>query len=291
MRVAGLLDPAMIKIAFIFILVGYGTKAGFVPMHTWLPDAHSQAVSPISALLSGVLLKTSVYAILRFALIMSRAGEGAYVSHLLLGFGLVSVAVAAIFILVQKELKRLLAYSSIEHLGIIALAFGLGGSWGIIGGLLHILNHALTKSLMFFCAGSIVRKYQAQLFSSISGVLCSLPLIGPLTLLGTLALSGFPPFSIFMSELLILMAAFINGSFLVGGLLLGLLVIAFAGMLFQMSKILFGLPPANMVPERPALSEVLALSLPVILIVVFGLFIPWPFTQVLGSLVEQLKGI
>ena len=146
----GRMDKNILKVAFIFILVGYGTKAGLAPMHTWLPDAHSQAVAPISALLSGVLLKTAIYAILRFGIITIKAVGFAYFGHLMIFLGTISLAISCGFILVQKDLKRLLAYSSIEHVGIIAVGLGIGGPLGAGGALLHVFNHAVTKALMFF---------------------------------------------------------------------------------------------------------------------------------------------
>ena len=149
MAAAPALDPRILKVAFLFIIAGYGTKAGFAPMHTWLPDAHSQAPAPISAMLSGVLIKTSIFAILRFAVILNKSTAAGFTGHLFIVFGAVSLVVAAGFVLVQKDIKRLLAYSSIEHVGIIAMGFGFGGPLGSLGALFHIFNHAVTKSAMF----------------------------------------------------------------------------------------------------------------------------------------------
>ena len=225
--VAHILDKDVLKVAFIFILVGYGTKAGLAPMHTWLPDAHSQAVAPISALLSGVLLKTAIYAILRFGIIVIKGVGFSYFAHLMILLGMVSLIISSGFILVQKDLKRLLAYSSIEHIGIIAIGFGLGTPLACAGALLHVFNHALTKSFMFFGAGNIVSAYGKHNMNSIRGVIKTLPFTGIMMLLGLFALTGFPPFSIFVSELMIIVAAFNKGSYFVAALLLLLLAIIF----------------------------------------------------------------
>ena len=166
-----MLDKNILKIAFIFILICYGTKAGLAPMHTWLPDAHSQAVAPISALLSGVLLKTAIYAILRFGIIVIKSGGLVYFTHLMLIFGVISLVISGGLILVQKDLKRLLAYSSIEHIGIIAIGFGLASPLAIAGAILHVFNHAVTKSLMFFGAGNIVSVYKKHNMNAIRGCL------------------------------------------------------------------------------------------------------------------------
>jgi hydrogenase-4 component F len=244
--VAHVLDKNILKIAFIFILVGYGTKAGLAPMHTWLPDAHSQAVAPISALLSGVLLKTAVYAILRFGIIIIKSGELAYFTHLMIFFGAISLVISSGFILVQKDLKRLLAYSSIEHIGIISIGFGLGSPLAIAGAILHVFNHAVTKSLMFFGAGNIVSVYKKHNMNSIRGVIKVLPFTGIVMLLGVFALTGFPPFSIFISEIMIIMAAFTNGSYFIAVLLLLFLGVIFGAFIFHFGKMLFGNLPKGM---------------------------------------------
>ena len=244
--VAHILDKNILKIAFIFILVGYGTKAGLAPMHTWLPDAHSQAVAPISALLSGVLLKTAIYAILRFGMIIIKGVGFAYFAHLMILFGIISLAVSSGFILVQKDLKRLLAYSSIEHIGIISIGFGLGTPLACAGALLHVFNHAVTKSFMFFGAGNIVSIYQKHNMNAIRGVIKVLPFTGMMMFLGVFALTGFPPFSIFISEMMIIVAAFNKGAYLIGALLLVFLAIIFGAFIHHFGKMLFGNIPKGM---------------------------------------------
>ncbi|MFH0732304.1 MAG: hydrogenase 4 subunit F [Candidatus Omnitrophota bacterium] len=249
---ARIADKNVLKIAFIFILVGYGTKAGLAPMHTWLPDAHSQAVAPISALLSGVLLKTAFYAILRFGIILIKSGESAYFAHLMILFGAISLVISSGFILVQKDLKRLLAYSSIEHIGIISLGFGLGSPLAVSGAILHIFNHAVTKSLMFFGAGNIVSAYKKHNMNTIRGVIKAMPFTGIMVLLGVFALCGFPPFSVFISEIMIIMAAFANGSYFIAALLLLSLGIIFGAFIFHFGKMLFGnLPKGAAIQAEP----------------------------------------
>jgi len=255
---AAAMDKNILKVAFIFILVGYGTKAGLAPMHTWLPDAHSQAVAPISALLSGVLLKTAIYAILRFGIIVIKGVGFAYFANLMILLGLASLAISCGFILVQKDLKRLLAYSSIEHVGIISIGFGLGAPWAVIGALLHIFNHAAAKSLMFFGAGNIVSVYKKHNMNGIRGVISVMPFTGFMLLLGVFALTGFPPFSLFISELLIIIAAFTKGTYLIAALLLFFLAVIFGAFIYHFGKMLFGNLPKGMEPIGEPLSGKLA---------------------------------
>lgn len=257
-NVANILDKEILKIAFIFILVGYGTKAGLAPMHTWLPDAHSQAVSPISALLSGVLLKTAIYAILRFGMIIIKAVGFQYFGNLMILLGAISLIISCGLIIVQKDLKRLLAYSSIEHVGIISLGLGLGTTWGLIGAFLHIFNHAVTKSLMFLGAGNIVSAYKKHNMNGIRGVINTLPFTGIVVLIGVFALTGMPPFSIFISEIIIIISAFLKGSYLVAGMLLLFLAIIFGAFVYHFGKMLFGNRPKDMVVAGEPLSGKLA---------------------------------
>ncbi|HNW38927.1 MAG TPA: hydrogenase 4 subunit F [Candidatus Omnitrophota bacterium] len=264
--VAHILDKNILKVAFIFILVGYGTKAGLAPMHTWLPDAHSQAVAPISALLSGVLLKTAIYAILRFGFIVIKGVGFAYFAHLMILLGIISLIVSCAFILVQKDLKRLLAYSSIEHIGIIAIGFGLGTPLAIGGALLHVFNHAVAKSFMFFGAGNIVAIYKTHNMRTIRGVLKAMPFTGLMVILGVFALTGCVPFSIFFSELLIIISAFVKGSYFIAALLLLLLAIIFGAFIYHFGRMLFGNLPKGMKPEGEPLSGKLAFLFLLVLI-------------------------
>lgn len=212
------LDAASVKLAFLFILVGYGAKAGLAPLHTWLPDGHGEAPPPISALLSGVLLKSAMYAILRFYVITNAKlqDEAGFTSAILLGTGLLSLVIATPFILKEKNyFKRVLAYHSLEHMGIITMGIGIGGEIALFGALLHIFNHAVTKSLMFLSFGHIINRYelaartQGREFkpTQITGVLRSMPITGGILTLGGLALVGMPPFNIFYSEFIIMWGA------------------------------------------------------------------------------------
>jgi len=284
------MDKNLIKIAFLFILVGYGTKAGLAPMHTWLPDAHSQAISPISALLSGVLLKTAIYAILRFTIITNECVGSDFSSKLFIIFALISLGVSAGFIIIQKQMKRLLAYSSIEHVGVIFLGFGFGGVIGLYGALFHVLNHAVTKSLMFFGAANIIKKYKKDNMNIMRGVISSMPFTGTMFILGMFALIGMPPFSIFFSELLILMAGLGKGLYLASGLYLFFIALIFGGILFHFSKVLFGDKPDGMACAKEGASVKIVFIFLFILTVVLGLAMPGFLNKIIASSVAILGG-
>ncbi len=225
---AATLDPRWLKAAFLMVLVGYGTKMGLVPFHTWLPDAHSEAPSPVSALLSGALLNCAFLAVLRVAALTEAAGLGDFSRGTLLVFGLASMAVASGFIIAQGDYKRMLAYSSIEHMGILAVGVGLAGS-GTWGSLFHALNHSLVKGALFLIAGNILAAYGTKKTSGVRGALGVLPFSGALWVIGLFAITGAPPFGTFASELAILRAA-MNGSYVVAAIYLAALVVAFIGM-------------------------------------------------------------
>jgi len=285
------MDKNLIKIAFLFILVGYGTKAGLAPMHTWLPDAHSQAISPVSAMLSGVLLKTSVYAILRFAIITNKCVGVDFSSKLFIVFALVSLGVSAGFIIIQKHMKRLLAYSSIEHVGVIFLGFGFGGAIGTYGALFHVLNHAVTKSLMFFGAANIIKKYRKDNMNTIKGVIRSMPFTGIMFTLGMFSLIGMPPFSIFFSEFLVLMAGFSRGLYLSSGLYLFFIALIFGGILYHFSKVLFGEKPDDMKKAKEGLSAKIAFVFLFILMAVLGLAMPLFLNKIILSSIAVIEGV
>lgn len=268
---AARMDKNILKLAFIFILVGYGTKAGLAPMHTWLPDAHSQAIAPISALLSGVLLKTAIYAILRFGIIVIKGVGFSYFANLMIILGIISLIVSSGLILVQKDLKRLLAYSSIEHVGIISIGFGLGAPLAMVAALLHVFNHAVVKSLMFFGAGNIVNAYKKRNMNAIRGVIKVLPFTGLMVLLGVFALTGFPPFSVFVSEILIILAAFAKGSYMIAALLLLFLAIIFGAFIHHFGKMLFGNIPKGMIQTGEPLSGKLAFFFLAFLVCITGI--------------------
>ena len=205
-EVADRLDPHVLKLAFIFLLVGYGTKVGLAPMHTWVPEAYSEAPAPVTAMLAGVLETVAVYAVLRSKTIVDQALPAEFAGNLLLLFGLASFGLAALFILIQRDYKRLLAYSSIEHMGLAMVGFGVGGIAGTFGGLFHLLNHALAKSLAFFAAGNIHRRFQTREIEAVRGLSRTQPLTAVAFLVAGFALVGMPPFSTFISEVLVVSA-------------------------------------------------------------------------------------
>ncbi|MFA6282227.1 MAG: hydrogenase 4 subunit F [Candidatus Omnitrophota bacterium] len=280
------LNINIVKVAFLFILVGYGTKAGLAPMHTWLPDAHSQAISPVSAMLSGVLLKTAIYAILRFMVITNICVGTQYSAKLFILFGLLSLAIACGFLLVQKHIKRFFAYSSIEHIGIIILGFGLGSYLALYGAFLHIFNHAVTKSIMFFGSGLVVKRYKKDNMRSIRGVISAMPFTGFMLILGMFAVAGMPPFSIFFSEIFIAIGGFIKGSYLVTGLYLFFITIIFCAIIFHLCRVLFGKRPQEMPVAKETLGTKLAFIFLVIFICSVGIKVP-AFLNTL--IVESIK--
>jgi hydrogenase-4 component F len=287
LAVAPRLDPGLMKLAFVFIVIGFGAKAGFAPLHAWLPDAHSQAPSPISALLSGVLLNCALYGILRLLPIVN-VSVGPDLSHnLLVGFGLLSVGVALPFMLVQRDLKRLLAYSSVEHIGLITVAVGLGGSLALYVGLLHLLNHAITKPLLFFAAGELVQRYGTRRMHAIRGAVRALPVGGPIFLLGAFAIAGLPPSGIFLSELGIVMASFGSGSYMVGIVLMALLAVIFASICAHVIPMALGRPARPLEPAKPEPATALSLAPLALGVVGLGLWVPpW-----LSAAIEQAAAV
>jgi len=244
---ASLLNPDIARLAFVFMLIGYGTKVGLAPMHTWLPDAHSKAPVPISAMLSGVLLNIALIAVLRFKTITDTVVGANFSQHILIVLGLLSIIIAAGMILIQKNYKRMLAYSSIENMGIMALGFGFGGA-ASLAALLHMIYHSLTKSLLFLSAGNIFLTYSSTKIAQVRGVLTTLPVTGILFFAGILAISGLPPFGIFFTKLAILFTGSDAHPYAVAIALLAFAVI-FIGFLRHTTNMLFGEPPANVVPN------------------------------------------
>jgi hydrogenase-4 component F len=199
-------NPALLSLAFLLVLVGYGTRVGLAPMHTWLPDAHSETPASVSAMLSGALLNTAMIGIARFLGIARAANTGALPQLALVALGTLSLFIGALVIVRQEGIKRLMAYSSVEHMGVVALSFGFGGVFGVAGALYHMLNHSLDKSLMFFGAGSMRRAYGTKEIRSIIDVGRCFPVAGGLWLAGAVTITGAPPFGLFFSELTIMRA-------------------------------------------------------------------------------------
>jgi hydrogenase-4 component F len=272
--VKGQLEPTIMALSFIFLLVGYGTKVGLAPLHNWLPDAHAEGPTPVSAVLSGLLLNVALYAILRCKVLADGAipgnGAGTFAGNLMIGFGLFTLLVAAFFLSRQKDVKRMFAYSSIEHMGLITFAFGMGGPVANFAGLLHMTMHSLTKSAIFFAVGHATQKTGTQLMENIRGLIKINPLIGWGLMLGTLAILGMPPFGVFASEFMILTHAMKHYPWATPILLLGLGV-AFAAIFGKVQPMVFGETEAKRLPHAPAITPVF-LHLGIVLML--GLYIP-----------------
>ena len=275
--------PAM-KLAFVLALLGYGTKLGLVPMHTWKPDAYSEAPVPAAALLAAGVINCAVYALIRFQVLATKCLGFAFPSKLLLLFGLASILVAAPFILVQRNYRRLLAYSSIEHAGIMVTALGFGGKLGVLGALLHMLFHAVTKPLVFFCAGNLQQQFGTPHLRKVSGAIHVLPATGILFLVAVLAMTGTPPFSLFQSEFTILSAGVAAGD---RGWLVAVFVISvvtiFAGFLTHIVRMCLGAAPQD-VPHAivcPWKSAAMVIVLAPILML--GVWLPRPLFELVQA--------
>src|SRR3989441_2160036 len=270
--VKGQLEPTVLSLAFVFLLVGYGTKVGLVPLHNWLPDAHAEGPTPVSAVLSGLLLNVALYAVIRCKVLVEGSLQSSFARELLMGFGLLSVVVAAFLLSRQKDVKRLFAYSSIEHMGIITFAFGMGGPIASFAGLLHMTVHSLTKSAIFFAVGHAAQKAGTQLIDDIRGLITVSPMIGWGLALGSLAILGMPPFGVFASEFLILTSAMREHPWASPFLLLALAA-AFASIFARVPGLGFGEPTGARLPYRPAMVPVFV---HLGLVLMLGLWIP-PF--------------
>jgi hydrogenase-4 component F len=291
MTMAGQLDHGMIKLAFVFVLVGYGTKAGLAPMHTWLPDAHSEAPSPTSAMLSGVSLKVALYALLRFHILTTACLGWPFSGTMLLLFGLGSMFLAAPFILVQTNLKRLLAYSSLEHVGLICVGFGLNSPVTIFGALLHMGYHALTKPVLFFAAGNIHQTCHTLQMRRIGlGMAKVLPLTAICMGLAAASATGLPPFGLFFSEMTVLSGGFAAGHILVSTLVLTALLAAFCGMLYQLTRILAGTPKIVRQTDAALFDGFPAMGLMLGTLAVFSLWLPLPLLRVMERARDIIGG-
>jgi hydrogenase-4 component F len=281
------LPAPLVQMAFVFLLVGYGTKAGLAPMHTWLPDAHSEAPAPVSALMSGVLLSVGLYAVLRFKTVVDLAAGPEFASRLLQAVGLVSVGVAALFLWGSANFKRMLAYSSIEHVGLIGLGLGFGGTWGVAGALLHVANHALAKSTLFVLAGRIRAAYGSAEIASVRGLRAAMPLTSRGFVAAMLALMGLPPFGLFVSEVMIVRAGIEGGHVLVAVAAVALLVLAFGGLLRALHRMLDGEAPAA-VRETSTWTSIAPAALALGLLVLSGLAWPPGLAQALDRIVALM---
>ncbi|MGH7996151.1 MAG: proton-conducting transporter membrane subunit [Opitutaceae bacterium] len=297
------MPPVLLQTAFVFILIGFGTKVGLVPMHTWLPDAHSQAPSPVCALLSGVETTTVLYVILRLFPIM-RAAPHAHAGAWAMALGLVSVGTAAFVLLQVRDYKRMFAFSTVEHMGIILTAVGLGSSAGSYAAMQQIVGHSVTKSFCFFAAGAVLLAVETREVAKVRGLIRRCPAAGAALVLGALGITGAPPLALFLSEFAILKAGLSGGRYLVTGLLALFIVIAFFGIMLHVNRIVFGVrvdaapggePAASRSghgaarPFRLPFSCGLALALAAVPMLVFGFYIPKPLEDLLNLAASALS--
>jgi hydrogenase-4 component F len=269
-QVKAQLEPTVMSLAFVFLLVGYGTKVGLVPVHNWLPDAHAEGPTPISAVLSGLLLNVALYAVVRCKVLTDGALGTPFAGNLMMGFGLLSVVVAAFLLSRQRDIKRMFAYSSIEHMGIMTFAFGMGGAAATFGALLHMTMHSLTKSAIFFAVGHATQKSGTQVMDDIRGLIKTNPTVGWGLMLGTIAILGIPPFGVFASEFIILTTAMRQQPWATPILLVALGV-AFAAIFGKVQPMVFGETTLPRLPHPPALIPVFV---HLALVFMLGIFIP-----------------
>lgn len=265
-------DPALVNIAFVFLLLGYGTKVGLAPLHAWLPDAHAEGPTPISAVLSGLLLNVALYAVLRFKLLLAANPGALATGPLMVTMGLASVLLAAVMLYRRRDIKRLFAYSSIEHMGIIVFAFGMGGPLANFAGLLHMVMHSLTKSAIFFAVGHIAQVKGSQRMSEIGGLTETHPWLGWSLVVGVVAIAGLPPTGIFMSEFLLITSVFADAPLLTI-VLAGGLLLAFGALLMRLNGLAFG-PPRG--PSAPVQASYVPMLAHLGLVLVAGLYLPAP---------------
>ncbi|MGR7995235.1 hydrogenase 4 subunit F [Xanthobacter sp. ZOL 2024] len=280
-------DPALLNLAFVFLLLGYGTKVGLSPLNAWLPDAHAEGPTPISAVLSGLLLNVALYAVLRFKMLLAANPAALAPGPLLMSMGLASLLIAGVMLYRRRDIKRLFAYSSIEHMGLIAFAFGIGGPLANFAGLLHMVMHSLTKSAIFFAVGHVAQVKGTQKLSEIRGLTTSHPALGWSLVIGTLAIAGLPPGGVFMSEFLLVTSTFEQPfplMLLALPLVVGLLI-AFGALMLKLSAIAFGAPSPGTAPVK---ASYLPMVVHLALVLMAGIYLPAPlvawFQHVAGLL-------
>jgi hydrogenase-4 component F len=283
-RQAAAFDPTLLNLAFVFLLLGYGTKVGLAPLHAWLPDAHAEGPTPISAVLSGLLLNVALFAVLRFKMVLSANPEALAPGPLMVTLGLISVVFAAFMLYRRHDIKRMFAYSSIEHMGIITFAFGMGGPLANFAGLLHMTFHSLTKSAIFFSVGHIAQVKGTQRMADIRGLTVSHPVLGWGLVLGVMTIVGLPPMGIFMSEFLIVTSTFARQPVLAVALAAGLLV-ALGALLLRLNGLAFGEPHGS---NAPAQASFVPMFAHLTLVLAAGIYLPAPlvawFQHVAGLL-------
>ncbi len=284
LRDAARFDPRLLSLAFVFLLVGYGTKVGLAPFHAWLPDAHAEGPAPISAVLSGLLLNVALYALLRFKMLLAANPETLDVGRIMIALGLISLVFAAFMLYRRRDIKRLFAYSSIEHMGIITFAFGIGGPLANFAGLLHMTMHSLTKSAIFFAVGHVAQVKGTQRMADIRGLSVSHPALAVGLALGVVAIAGLPPFGVFTSEFLLISSTFSRQPLLALVLVLGLLV-AFGALLLRLQQVIFGEPLG---PVGRVKASYVPLFLHIGFVLAAGLWLPEPMVRWFKIVAAQL---
>ncbi|MGH9099191.1 MAG: proton-conducting transporter membrane subunit, partial [Acidimicrobiales bacterium] len=277
-----------VRLAFVLAVVGYGTKMGLVPVHTWLPDAHSEAPTPISALLSGSLLVVSFYGILRFYQVSVRAVGPTFPRDVLLAFGLASLGLAALYLANQRHLKRLFAYSSVEHMGVLAIGMSFASPIAVVGVLLHVLAHAAAKGTAFFGAGSVTRKFGTTDMGEIRGGIGALPWSGPMLVLAVLGLSALPPFGIFRSEFLIVSGGLSDPSDAVAAVLVVLVTLATFGLTWHASKTMLTPSPTGTIRGETSAFMVAAMVIGLLALAVLGVHPPSQLSHLLARAAHEL---
>jgi hydrogenase-4 component F len=277
-------DPKLLSLAFVFLLVGYGTKVGLAPFHAWLPDAHAEGPTPISAVLSGLLLNVALYALLRFKMILAHNPDTLDVGLVLIVLGLISLVFAAFMLYRRRDIKRLFAYSSIEHMGIMTFAFGMGGPLANFAGLLHMTMHALTKSAIFFAVGHIAQAKGTQRIADIKGLSGSHPVLAIGLALGVLAIAGLPPFGVFTSEFMLVSSSFARQPWLAVILVFGLLV-AFGALMLRLQNVLFGEAEGH---SGEVKATYLPLLVHILIVLIAGLYLPEPVVRWFRAVAAQL---
>jgi hydrogenase-4 component F len=283
-RDAAKFDPKLLSLAFVFLLVGYGTKIGIAPFHAWLPDAHAEGPTPISAVLSGLLLNVALYALLRFKMILAANPATLNVGLIMTVLGLISLLFASFMLYRRRDIKRLFAYSSIEHMGIMTFAFGMGGPLANFAGLLHMTMHSLTKSAIFFAVGHIAQVKGTQRIADIKGLSVTHPVLAVGLALGVIAIAGLPPFGVFTSEFMLVSSSFARQPLLAVVLVIGLIV-AFGALVLRLQDVLFGEPSG---PAGEAKATYVPLFLHIAIVLVAGLWIPEPVVRWFRVVAAQL---
>jgi hydrogenase-4 component F len=281
---AGSFDPRLLSLAFVFLLVGYGTKVGLAPFHAWLPDAHAEGPTPISAVLSGLLLNVALYALLRFKMVLAANPSSLDVGLIMAALGLISLVFAAFMLYRRRDIKRLFAYSSIEHMGVITFAFGMGGPLANFAGLLHMTMHSLTKSAIFFAVGHIAQVKGTQRIADIRGLSVSHPALAAGLALGVVAIAGLPPFGLFTSEFMLVSSTFARQPVLAVALVAGLLV-AFGALVLRLQSVTFGDPSG---PAGGVKASYVPLFVHMGVVLAAGLWLPEPIVVWFRAVAAQL---